>query len=608
MRWLKLNVYLWGSLLWINPVPAQIPIPQLIWSQSFGGFSSDDCYSVKPTPDQGFILGGYTYSTGAAGNGDFCLVKINSQGQLQWYQIYGGSAPDQGYSVITTQDGGYALAGFTMSYGAGLSDMYLVKTDASGNLQWQRTYGTTGYDWAYSLQQTADGGFILGGDTGTSYDDMYLVKTDSLGNMQWQQTYGGAYVDFCYSVVPTTDGGYALGGKHSIVTGNSQMWLVKTNSTGELQWSRDFGGALLDNCNSLCQTYDGGYILGGSSTSFGSGDTDFYLVKTDSLGNHQWEHVYGGEFGDICHEVLLTPDQGYLLSGTAGGNYWVVKTDSSGNALWDQSFSYGSGDICFSMCQAADGIFLLGGTGYFNSDNMFVVHMSGLQQAWVSLTPQSPSITIPASGGSFQYTISVQNYGTIHCRPEVWLMVQLPNNAWYGPILGPISFNLDISATLSRLRTQYVPANAPSGSYTYWAYVGAYPDSVWDEDSFPFTKLGSDPAYRGAVDWTNTGEDFVGGTPAVASLSGSGTTPTTVISPNPFNPSTAISYQLSANSFVSLRVYDTAGRLVANLVDGWQTAGRHLVYLDGAAFATGIYYCRLSVAGNLTVQKIVFLK
>jgi len=186
-----------------------------------------------------------------------------------WTATFGGNSDDYGQSVQQTSDGGYILGGYTNSFGAGNWDMYLVKTDSLGIMEWDTTFGGSSIDRCHSVQQTSDGGYILGGYTMSFGNDMYLVKTDSQGHLEWQQTFGGNQTDHCRSVQQTSDGGYILGGYTlSFGAGVYDMYLVKTDPTGNLEWQQSFGGYSNDYGRSVQQTSDGGYILGGYTGSF----------------------------------------------------------------------------------------------------------------------------------------------------------------------------------------------------------------------------------------------------------------------------------------------------------------------------------------------------
>jgi hypothetical protein len=257
------------------------------WSKTYGGNGEDIALDLVHTSDEGYALVGVTNSSGA-GNYDFLLVKTDSSGNMQWNKTFGGPGNDVASALVQTSDGGYALAGSTNSFGAGSNDFLLVKTDSSGNMQWNRPYGGTGNDVASALVQTTDGGYALAGSTnssGAGNYDFWLVKTDASGIMQWNETYKGANDDEAYALVQTSDGGYALAGyTYSLGAGNNDFWLVKTDASGNMEWNKAYGGTGSDWASALVQTSDGGYALAGTTYSFGSGKADFWLVKTDASG------------------------------------------------------------------------------------------------------------------------------------------------------------------------------------------------------------------------------------------------------------------------------------------------------------------------------------
>jgi hypothetical protein len=274
-------------------------------------------------------------------------VKTDANGNMQWNKTYGGTGYDYAQSVVKTGDGGYAIAGPTTSFGAGNDDFWLVKTDANGNMQWNKTYGGTGDDWAVSLIQTGDGGYALAGYTssfGAGWYDFWLVKTNSAGTMQWNKTYGGTNADYGRSVVQTGDGGYALAGyTYSFGAGNADDWLVKTDASGNQLWNTTYGGTSEDGAYWVVQTGDGGYALAGFTYSFGAGNRDAWLVKTESNGNMQWNKTYGGTADDEAWKLIQTGDGGYApvgwttSFGAGNRDAWLVKTDASGNIGGDES-------------------------------------------------------------------------------------------------------------------------------------------------------------------------------------------------------------------------------------------------------------------------------
>ena len=204
-------------------------------------------------------------------------------GHTNWNKTYGGFRIEVAYSVIQTSDGGYAIAGYTTTYGAGKHDFWLVKTDSTGNLEWSRTYGgPESNEEAYSVIQTSDGGYLIAGEKsdGDGEEDFWLVKTDSSGNLEWSRTYGGSGGDVARSVIQTSDGGYVIAGyTNSYGAGGFDFWLVKTDSSGNIEWSRTYGGPKSDEARSVIQTLDGGYAVVGLTQSYGAGMADFWLIK-----------------------------------------------------------------------------------------------------------------------------------------------------------------------------------------------------------------------------------------------------------------------------------------------------------------------------------------
>ncbi|MFH1319235.1 MAG: T9SS type A sorting domain-containing protein [Bacteroidota bacterium] len=347
---------------------------QQTFQKTFGGIDEDWGYSVQQTAEGGYIITGYTKSFGAGLN-DVYLVKTNSSGDTLWTKTYGGTNEDYGYSVQQTADGGYIITGSTQSFGAGWVDVYLVKTNNSGDTMWTRTYGGTGWEYGYSVRQTADWGYIITGYTnsfGAGLNDVYIVKTDSTGDTLWTKTYGGADNDIGYFVQQTTDGGYIITGyTYSFGAGWVDVYLVKTDSNGDTMWTKTYGGTNNDYSYSVRQTTDGGYIITGRTYSFGVGNSDVYLIKTGSTGGILWTKTFGGTSNNAGYSVQQTSDGGYIIAGFtssfgAGLNdVYLVKTDSTGDTLWTKTFGGTSTDDGKSVQQISDGGYII--TGYTKS-------------------------------------------------------------------------------------------------------------------------------------------------------------------------------------------------------------------------------------------------
>ena len=406
---------------------------EIQWQNTIGGSDVDILESIHQTTDGGYILGGFSKSNisgdkteNSIGTYDYWIVKTNSAGNIQWQNTIGGIGYEELHSISQTTDGGYLLGGYSRSNISGdksenciggAGDYWIIKTDSTGNIQWQNTIGGVGDDLLNSLMPTEDGGYILGGnsDSGPSgdktefcigNDDYWIVKIDSLGTIQWQNTIGGSSQDQLNSIKQTSDEGYILGGwSNSNTSGDktennwdttlitSDYWIVKIDSSGNIQWQNTIGGSNADILHSIQQTADGGYILGGYSNSDFSGDKtensmggfDYWLVKTDSTGNILWQKTFGGSGYDYLYSVQPTTDGGYILGGyswsgisgnkteslwdtivQASGDYWIIKTDEFGNIKWQNDIGGSNNDWSNFILQSIDGGYILNGNS--NSD------------------------------------------------------------------------------------------------------------------------------------------------------------------------------------------------------------------------------------------------
>jgi len=341
---------------------------QITFEKTYGGTSSDVALSVQQTSDRGYIIGGSTQSYGA-GSWDVYLIKTDSSGSTIWTKTYGDSNDDQGYAVRYTSDGGYIIAGTTKPFGAGPRNVYLIKTDSSGDTLWTKTFSGKNDDQCYTVQQTTDGGYIIAGSSwssGTSYD-AYLIKTNSLGDTLWTKTYGGSSRDVAYAVLQTTEGGYILTG-YSWSFGDSAytVYLIKTDSVGNSQWMKTCGGIRYTLGMSIEMTSDTGFIIAGTIDSQGTGNQHVYLIKTDSLGDTLWTKIYNGKSVDIGFVIKQTTDEGYIIAGNtrlfgASSNVYLIKTNSLGDTLWTKTYGGNDNDVGMSAQQTSDGGYIIGG-------------------------------------------------------------------------------------------------------------------------------------------------------------------------------------------------------------------------------------------------------
>lgn len=370
------------------------------WNKTYGGPGNDQASYLIKTSDGGYAMARYTTSFGA-GKEDVWFVKTDYLGNVQINKTYGGSNTDAAAAVIQTTDGGYALFGTTFSFGSGGQDMWLIKVDANGNMLWNVTFGGPNNEAGWSVVQAADGGYAMTGFTnsfGAGGDDMLLVKADSTGTIQWNKTYGGLQEDRGYSIIQTKDGGYAITGTSiSFGAGKQDAWLVKTDLAGNMQWNKTFGGPDFDVSRAVIQTLDGGYAIGGTTNSSGAGSFDVWLIKTNSTGNMEWNKTYGGPNDDETPSgsVIQTTDGGYAVAGytnsfgSGGYDFWLIKTDSYGNMQWNKTLGGPYNDIGLpSMVQAKDGTYVIAGNTVYNSTNtdFALIKVSGEGESGLSWT------------------------------------------------------------------------------------------------------------------------------------------------------------------------------------------------------------------------------
>jgi hypothetical protein len=373
----------------------------IIVDQTFGGPETDYAYSVINTSDGGFAIAGHTSSYGA-GSSDMWLVKTDATGQVEWEQYYGGTRSDYGFAVVATEDGGYAWSGGTESFGAGDSDMWLVKTNNLGEIEWNQTFGGIEDDYAFPIIHTADKGFLLFGRThsfGFGDSDICLVKFDSQGEIEWNQSYGGRRDDSGTDAIKTPDGGYVLvGGTDSYGSRDSDVWVVKINNLGEIEWSRIYGGENEDRAMSVILDTTGGYVVTGLTQSFGAGRRDIWLIKFNSTGYPEWSQTFGGYGNDYADCVIMTSDGGYALAGrtssigTGSEDMWLVKTNSSGQMEWNQTFGGSDADVAYSVVETVENEFVL--IGRTDSKGVGGTDLWLLKVKMVLHDPKATSMTI----------------------------------------------------------------------------------------------------------------------------------------------------------------------------------------------------------------------
>ena len=355
----------------IVSIPLFAQLPDTLWTRTFGGDSTDVGKYVQQTVDGGFIILCNTNSF-SAGDMDVWLIKTDSAGDEEWSETYGGDWDDVGYGVQQTNDGGFIFVGGTASFDNNSRQVWVVKTGSDGVTEWTQTFGGDYWDEGYSVQQTNDGGYVIVGSTssfGAGSEDAWLIKTDASGVIIWDHTFGGLDQEQFQSVRETADGGYVIAGETvSFSAGLGDVWLIKVNSEGTELWNQTFGGIEDDEAYCVELLQDGGFIVSGTTRSIGAGELDAWLIRTDNMGTEVWNQTYGGSENDYGYSVIQTLDEGFALTGATHsygsglGDAWLIKTDSAGYELWSQTYGSTSDDSAQDIQEVFDGGFVL--TGY----------------------------------------------------------------------------------------------------------------------------------------------------------------------------------------------------------------------------------------------------
>jgi hypothetical protein len=446
--------------------------PDTMWTRTFDGPSEyDSGNSIKNTKDGGYIIVGGKNTQLYSGGSDLWLIKTDDLGDTLWTKTYSNCISGGANSVQQTSDDGYIVTGTIWSVVGGDVDVYLIKTDSLGDTLWTKTFGGVEGDGGMSVQQTSDDGYIVTGLTGSfgaGNGDVWLIKTDALGDTLWTKTFGGVDLDIGRSVQQTSDNGYIIAGDtESFGAGNRDVWLIKTDALGDTLWSKTFGGVDLDIGKSVQQTSDDGYIITGVTGSFGAGHWDIWLIKTDALGDTLWTRTFGGVQSDEGNSVQQTSDAGYIVAGYTASfgagtaDVWLIKTDSLGNTLWTKTFGGVEWDRGLSVYQTSDdGYIVTGDTESFGSGNCDV---------WLLKTQPDPLNLSIHESTVIKYNFLHQNFPNPF-NPITVISWQLPVSS---------QVNLTIYNLVGQKFATLLSASLPSGFHEYKWDASDLPSGVY---------------------------------------------------------------------------------------------------------------------------------
>ena len=448
-----------------------------------GGPQDDNAMAISQTSNGGYWVSGYTKSYGFPGQNAY-LLKFNSSGSLQFSRAFGGSGTDYAYSVVNTTDGGCAVAGWTNSYGQGGYDIYITKFDASGTIQWNRIIGGSDNDYAYSIIQSSDGGFVVTGQTatfGAGNIDVIILKLSSVGNILWTRTAGYLGNESGYNIIETSDGGYAIAGvTSSYGAGGNDMFIIKTNSNGIVLWSRVIGGSTSDEAFSIIQLSDGSFVAAGSTISYGAGSYDMYVVKFNSSGQLIWTRTIGASGYEFAGSVVQAADGVFIISGSTesfgagGADFYAVKLNASGTIQWQKTVGGSGNDYGYRVISTSDGGFCsIGNTSSYGAggEDFFMVKyssngsvcgssfvpagLSGSGGSIISVTPLSfpyspqsstPNVSLTVGGNSSTICLTGIEQLNNQIPDKFTLLQNYPNP--FNPST-KIGFSLPVSSSVS---------------------------------------------------------------------------------------------------------------------------------------------------------------
>lgn len=469
-----------------------------------------------------------------------------------WTRTYGGANEDRGYAVRQTYDGGFIIAGYTSSFGAGTYDVYLIRTDSIGDTLWTKTYGYPNWDWALSIENVSDSGFIISGasypeDTG-GYCDAYILRTDENGDTLWTRAYGWDRDDYGVSIKPLSYGGYIIVGYaiKPFYSNREDIYLIRMDINGDTLWTKIYGKTNQEYGSSIQECPDSGFIVSGWTNSLGAGGFDAYLLRTDKNGDTLWTRTYGGDGDDWGRSVLLLKDSGFVVcgaaySGSAGEcDLYIIRTDKNGDTIWTKSYGGIGWEEGYSIQPVSDSGFIISGVMEVLNTNVFSVYVVRIDMNGDTLWTRAYGVMGDNEGYSI-HSLSGGNDGFI------------------------------ISGITS--------------------YLGAGYRAVY------LLKMGKETGVeeRATGDWSTPDRTGI------------------LLGQNPFFQSKSIRYQIPVKSKVSLTVYDLSGRIIILLFEDEKESGIYETTLNTKGLKTGIYFLEMKACqiengqGYRTTRKLILL-
>ena len=557
-------------------------ISDVEWSKVYQNPGSNSkLHGAKQAADGSYYLCGYI--EGGFGFLDDIIIKIDSSGNIIWSKIFGGFEADELRDAFPTPDGGVLVSGQNASFGVGSKEIQAIKFSSTGIIEWAKAYGRVFEEFGASIQSMDNGDFVILGaaDISGNYDvRLLLIKVNSNGDLIWAKIYSGFVEDWGRFAIKTTDHGFLIVGdtKSYGLGGSEDIYVIKTDSIGNVEWAKAYGGIGTESGYGAVQSIDGKFVITGFTNSFGSGGYDAFLMKIDLNGNPNWFYTYGGLSNDYAFKVFKTGDSGYAMTGSrssqslGGEDVLLIKTDSNGK----------------SLCE----------TGPFNVN---VFNITNLQAVNYNLFTTT--------------TISTSNIS----------LTTITTNSAQNFICGELPVEL----------TSFSAEKSNHGVLLHWTAQSELNNHGFeiqraskDEDFFTIafvegegtTTNSCEYSYLDKIDYSGKEVyhyrlkqlDFNGGFDYSDIINVEFDIPKDLVLlqnyPNPFNPKSVIIYAIPRNAFIKLIVYNSVGEIIAVLEDGFKKAGQYQTEFDGNNLPSGIYFCSLSADGFMLTKKMILLK
>ena len=571
---------------------AQILPPQTLWVDYYGGTGDETANCLLNTDDGGYVTAGYTTSWGMIG--DFYIVKTDSGGLLEWEKWYGSDYLDEARGIVKVGDQGYAVFGTSNLYGFGDSNLFLVRLDLQGDTLWTRSIDTGENEIGNSIAATADGGFLLTGESdsyGVAMSDVLLVRVDSWGDTLWTKNIGRE--DFSDEMgndaVITADGGCAVLG-NTTLAGNDSLfiWLLRTDEYGDTLWTKLFAIDQFNSGQSIELTEDGGFLICGNTQQQYGGSSQVLFIKTDSNGEIVFSEAYDINQSAKGYSVSIFADGNYLIAGetyisnVTNNDALLMKVDDTGDILWTQTVGVFGNENATDALVFDNGDYTFTGTsslGQYGYNDVWMVHLTDRPIAHISPSPLLFPPTV--IGNTSEMVLYLSNIGNLELKIDSLTL------------LNPINF----SASWNDADSLLLPGDSIQISISFSpGDTILYPDSLH---------------YHGNADLARGGIYGIGLADLSSKIQPKLSSPKSMglyAYPNPFNASTQFNLYLPVSGDAKLVIFDVLGRQIVTLLDDRLSAGVHHVIWNAEDIANGLYFVALECAGQRVTQKLVLLK